>query len=423
MLDLDLLRRDAADVARRLAVRGTSFDFAEILELDRRRRELVTRFEQRRGELNSTSKEVPRLKKSGQDAEPLIRRMKELGETIAGEERAAGEIEEKLKALWLGIPNIPLADVPAGKDEKDNRELRRWGVLRKFDFAPLSHDDLGKKLGVMSGELGVKLAKARFTLLRGAAARLERALLNFMLDRNSARGYEEILPPFLANASCLTGTGQLPKFAADLFKVENEDLYLIPTAEVPLTNILADTVLKDLTPGQPLRYTAYTPCFRSEAGSYGKDTKGYLRQHQFNKVELVKICHPEGSEAEHESLTHDAEALLQELELPYRVVSLCGGDLGFSAARTYDLEVWLPAQDCYREISSCSTFTDFQARRAGIRFKDPGGKSRFPHTLNGSALAVGRTLVAIFENHQTGDGNVVIPPALRPYMGGREMLV
>lgn len=424
MLDIQFIRSDPGKAAAMLGRRGGTYDFSELLGLDSRRRELVTATEKRRGELNEISKQVGAIRKAGNDATELVHKTKDIGDEISAAEKNIADFDARIREIMLSVPNLPLDDVPDGRDENDGRELRRWGEAPVFDFEPKAHDDLGKALGIMDAALGVSLAKTRFTLLRGPAARLERALMNFMLDKATAKGYEEILPPFMANSKTLMGTGQLPKFAADLFAIKGEDLYLIPTAEVPLTNIPADTVLKELLPGKPMKLTAYTPCFRSEAGSYGKDVRGYMRQHQFNKVELVKICHPDTSAAEHESLTADAEDILRSLGLSYRVFSLCTGDLGFSSARTYDLEVWLPSQGRYREISSCSSFTDFQARRAGIRFKDAGSKkTRFAHTINGSGLAIGRTLIAIFENFQTKDGNVVLPEAIRPYMGGRETLV
>jgi seryl-tRNA synthetase len=324
-------------------------------------------------------------------------------------------LEDQVKNLLLQIPNIPHSSVPEGKDESANQVVRTWGEKPKFNFPTKSHSDLGEQLGILDFERGAKIAGARFTLYRGAGAKLERALINFMLEiQSQENGYEEVLPPFMVNAESLIGTGQLPKFEADLFKT-TEGLYLTPTAEVPVTNIYRDEIFKNEQ--LPISLTAYTPCFRSEAGSYGKDVRGLIRQHQFNKVELVKFVRPENSYDELEKLTRHAESILQKLNLHYRVVALCTGDLGFSAAKTYDLEVWLPGQNCYREISSCSNFEDFQARRAKIRFKDDTGKNRFVHTLNGSGLAVGRTLVAILENYQQADGTVVIPEALRKLMG------
>lgn len=421
MLDLHLIRSDADAVAKALSRRGEAPDFSELLELDAKRRDLIALNEDKRQELNVSSKAIGMKKQKGEDATAEMEATKSLKEVIAKTKEELDQIEAALNAIVLNYPNPPDAKCPDGKNEEDNQELLKWGEIPELNFTPLAHDDLGKDLEVMDQEVGVKLAKSRFTLLRGGAARMERALINFMLDTHTSNGYQEILAPFMANSKTLTGTGQLPKFAEDLFKIENEDLYLIPTAEVPLTNMLADTVIKDLEKGKVMKWTAYTPCFRSEAGSYGQDTKGYIRQHQFNKVELVKICHPDDAEAEHESLTQDAEFILQALKLPYRKVDLCAGDMGFSAQRTYDLEVWLPSQKCYREISSCSNFGDFQARRAAIRFKDKETKKNsFVATLNGSGLAVGRTLVAIFENYQQEDGSIIVPEVLRPYMGGLE---
>jgi len=423
VLDLHLIRESTDSVIAALERRGAKPDFSELLVLDGKRRILITENENKRQELNLASKAIGAKKKNGEDASAEMAATKSIKDIIATATEQLNEIEEAMSKLLLNFPNIPDSASPDGLKEEDNKELSVWGEIPKMDFTPIAHDDLGKNLGIMDQELGVKLAKSRFTLLRGPAARMERALINFMLDTHLANGYEEILAPFLANSNALTGTGQLPKFSEDLFKIEGEDLYLIPTAEVPLTNSFGDSVLKNIEKGKPSMITGYTPCFRSEAGSYGKDTKGYIRQHQFNKVELVKICHPDDAEAEHIKLTEDAEGILQALKLPYRKVDLCAGDMGFSAKRTYDLEVWLPSQDCYREISSCSNFGDFQSRRAGIRFKDKETKKNtFATTLNGSGLAVGRTLVAIFENYQTKSGDIVVPEVLRPYMGGLEII-
>lgn len=423
MLDINLIRKDHQSLAETIALRGERPDFSKVLELDEKRRQYISSSEAMRQELNVASKAIGLKKRNGEDASSEMEATHKIKAQIAAEAESLASIEAELQDKLLRFPNCPLEDVPAGAEEADNVEIEKWGTLPQFDFTPKAHDDLGKALGVMDSEAGVALAKSRFTLLRSGGARLERALINFMLDKHGENGYDEVLPPFMANSKTLTGTGQLPKFSEDLFRLEGEDLYLIPTAEVPLTNMVSGSVLKTIEKGKGINLCAYTPCFRSEAGSYGKDTKGYLRQHQFNKVELVKIVHPEDSNREHERLTTDAEAILKALGLPYRKVILCGGDLGFSAAKTYDLEVWLPSQDTYREISSCSNFWDFQARRAGIRFKDKETKKNtIAHTINGSGLAVGRTLVAIFENYQTEDGDVVIPEALRPYMGGKTSL-
>lgn len=422
MLDIHAIKGNAPAVAQAIGRRGKEIDFSKVLSLDEERRCLITSSETLRKDLNEASKAIGMKKKNGEDASAEMAATKEIKDQISRDGEALQKIETQLNDLMLRFPNIPMEEVPSGLTEDDNEEISRWGNLPNIQ-EPKAHDDLGKALGIMDSELGVKLAKTRFTLLRGAAARMERALINFMLDAHAAKGYEEVLPPFMANSSSLTGTGQLPKFAEDLFKLEGEDLYLIPTAEVPLTNMVGDSVLKNIEKGKCLKLMAYTPCFRSEAGSYGRDTKGYLRQHQFNKVELVKITHPDDSRAEHEALTDDAEDILKALHLPYRKVCLCAGDLGFSAAKTYDLEVWLPSQNTYREISSCSNFGDYQGRRAGIRFKDKESKKNMiAHTINGSGLAVGRTLVAIFENYQTADGDVEIPEALRSYMGGAKTL-
>lgn len=419
MLDIQKIRLDAEAYAKAIGRRGETPDFSPIAELDQTRRNIVTSVEAVRKELNEASKAIGIKKRNGEDATEAMEATKTLKGKIAEHEETLKGVDDKLSGALLNYPNEPMPEVPDGLSEEENQELSKWGTPKPFDYEAQAHDDLGKELGIMDSEAGVSLAKTRFTLLRGNGARLERALINFMLDSHGKKGYEEVLPPFMANSKTLTGTGQLPKFAEDLFHLEGEDLYLIPTAEVPLTNMVGGQILTDLKKGAPLNFMAYTPCFRSEAGSYGKDTKGYLRQHQFNKVELVKITHPEDSRSEHEKLTQDAEDILQALNLPYRKVDLCAGDLGFSSARTYDLEVWLPSQNTYREISSCSNFLDFQAKRAGIRFKDPDTKKNiFAHTLNGSGLAVGRTLVAIFENYQTSDGNIEVPDALQPYMGG-----
>ena len=387
-----------------------------LLERDDQRRSLLKEVEELKGRRNTVSEEVGSLKKQKKDASELIAEMKAVAENIR-------EIDEKIKAIdqeindyLLKIPNLPDQSVPLGKDETGNIEIRKWGEPGSFDFEPLNHWDIGTILDIIDFERASKITGARFSLTKGLGARLERSLMNFMLDLHTSKGYKEVFPPIIVNKDSMTGTGQLPKFAAELFTIPDPGFYLIPTAEVPVTNIHRNEILneKDL----PIYYTAYTPCFRREAGSYGKDVRGLIRQHQFNKVELVKFVKPEDSFKELESLTNDAEEVLQRLELPYRTIALCTGDLGFSAAKTYDLEVWLPGQEKYREISSCSNFTDFQARRASIRFRREGKKgTEFVHTLNGSGLAIGRTLVAILENYQQKDGSVVVPEVLRPYMG------
>ncbi|HQB03008.1 MAG TPA: serine--tRNA ligase, partial [Candidatus Hydrogenedentes bacterium] len=373
-----------------------------------------------RARQNKASETIAQRKKNNENADDVIAEMKQIKEESANLDLIAKQAEEDLEEILLSLPNLPDESVPAGKNEADNQEIRRWGEIPSFNFEVRDHVDIAEKLGIVDFSRGAKISGARFTLSLGYGARLERALINFMLDIHTQKhGYQEALPPFLVNTASVQGTGQLPKFSADLFKIDNTDYWLIPTAEVPVTNIHRDEILslEDL----PKYYVAHTPCFRSEAGSYGKDTRGMIRVHQFNKVELVKFTTPESSWEELEKLTANAEYILQQLGLAYRVVCLCGGDLGFSAAKTYDLEVWVPAQNTYREISSCSNFTDFQARRANIRFKRDK-KPEFVHTLNGSGLAVGRTVVAILENYQQEDGSVIIPEALRPYMGGLSVI-
>ncbi len=398
-----------------LKARGTAIDaLVPLRGLVQQRNELQQEFDRLRNEQNQASQEIQKLKKEKKDAAPMLAAMKRVADRLKQITPELEVLEDQTRNLLLQIPNIPHPSVPTGKDETANQLIHIWGEKPKFSFEPKPHWDLGEALGILDFERGAKIAGARFTLYRGAGALLERALINFMLEvHTQENGYEEVLPPFLVNAESLTGTGQLPKFEADLFKT-TEGLYLVPTAEVPVTNIFRDEILK--AEQLPISMAAYTPCFRSEAGSYGKDVRGLVRQHQFNKVELVKFARPENSYEELEQLTRDAESILQKLKLHYRVVALCTGDLGFAAAKTYDLEVWLPGQNCYREISSCSNFEDFQARRAKIRFKDETGKNRLVHTLNGSGLAVGRTLVAILENYQQADGTVVIPEALWPYL-------
>ena len=422
MLDLRFIRSNLDKVKDMLAKRGYDLDMSEFEELDKKRREIITEIESLRARRNELNNQISQKKKKGEDADELIKEMKEISLKIKDKEKELPEIEEKFNQFLLLIPNIPHESVPVGKDENDNQVVRYWGKKPEFSFDPLPHWEIGEKLGILDFKRAAKLSGSRFALYRGAGAKLERALINFMLDiHTKEHGYTEILPPFLVNSNCMTGTGQLPKFKEDLFKVEDWDLYLIPTAEVPLTNIHREEILTENE--LPKYYVAYTPCFRSEAGSYGKDVRGLIRQHQFNKVELVKLTKPEDSFEELEKLTKDAEEILRRLNLHYRVVCLCTGDLGFSSAKTYDLEVWLPGQGLYREISSCSNCTDFQARRAGIRFRRKGKKgSEFVHTLNGSGIAVGRTVVAILENYQQEDGSVLIPDALRPYMDGMEYI-
>ena len=422
MLDIKLIRKHYEEVRKRIATRGEEYAklVDRVYELDRRKRELQREVENLRALLNRKSKEYGRLKREGKEDETLKGELAKIKETLKGLEEELKHLEEELKDLLLRIPNLPHPSVPVGKDENDNVEIRRWGEPPKFDFEPKPHWELGEKLGILDFERGAKLSGSRFVVKRGLGARLVRALINFMLDLHGDRGYVEMYVPHLVKPEILIGTGQLPKFEEDLFKCERDNLYLIPTAEVPLTNLHREEILKE--EDLPIYYTAYTPCYRREAGSYGRDIKGLIRLHQFDKVELVKITKPEDSYEELEKLVVDAERVLQELELPYRVVELCTGDLGFSAAKTYDLEVWMPSYNRYREISSCSNCEDFQARRMKLRYKSKEGKNILCHTLNGSGLAVGRTLAAILENYQQEDGSVVIPKALRPYLGGIDVI-
>lgn len=435
MLDLGFVRSNLELVEAKLRDRGQ--DPAELLwnfrTLDAERRERITEAEQLKAWRNKLSEDVAKLKKSGQDATTEMEETRSLKARMEQWEAAASESEAKMRSILARIPNMPLADVPVGATEKDNKEVKRWGEQPKFDFAAKPHWELGEQLGILDFERAAKLSGARFAVYWGDGARLERALISLMLDIHTREhGYTEVLPPFMVNSKSLFGTGQLPKFAEDLFRCVDEqdyevgayrdnDHWLIPTAEVPVTNLYRDEVLDEADLTRSL--VAYTPCFRSEAGSYGKDVRGIIRQHQFQKVELVKFTRPEDSEAEHEKLTRDAETVLERLGLPYRRVLLCTGDMGFSSAKTYDLEVWLPGQGLYREISSCSNFWDFQTRRANIRYKPKGqNKSALAHTLNGSGLAVGRTWLAIVENYQQADGSVKVPEALIPYMGGTTVI-
>lgn len=422
MLDLHYVRDRFDDVEQSLRDRGADISLESFRDLDRSRRDALVEVEQLKKQRNDSSKEIGRIMKSGGDAEALKRETRALGERIHELEQGLHTTEAELHKLLEAVPNVPHESVPVGRDESANRVERSWGEKPEFTFEPQAHWDVGTALGILDFERAAKVAGARFALYAGAGARLERALIQFMLEVHIERhGYREILPPFLVNSDALFGTGQLPKFEADLFRAEPGGLYLVPTSEVPLTNLHADEILD---PEQlPIAYCAYTPCFRSEAGSYGKDVRGLIRQHQFNKVELVRLCEPEDSFDQLERLTADAEKILQLLGLHYRVVTLCTGDIGFSATKTYDLEVWLPAHGVYREISSCSNCGDFQARRAKIRYRPGGhGKTAFLHTLNGSGLAVGRTVVALLENFQQADGSVTIPEVLRPYMGGLEKI-
>jgi len=417
MLDLKFVRDNLPLVEQALNNRNASVDLTEFTGLEKRRRELLVEVEALKSKRNTVSQEVSRLKKAGQDAEALILEMRGVGDRIAELDGEVKDIEGKLTSILLYIPNIPHASVPVGADEEDNPEIRRWGEPRKFDQQPLAHYEIGEKLGILDFERGGKVSGARFLFYKGLGSRLERSLISFMIDLHTQEhGYTEFFPPFIVNKESMIGTGQLPKFAEDMFKLEGYEYYLIPTAEVPITNFHRGEILdvKDL----PLYYTAYSACFRAEAGAAGRDTRGLIRLHQFNKVELVKFVKPEDSYEELEKLTLNAEKVLQRLELPYRTILLCSGDMGFSSAKTYDLEVWLPSAGRYREISSCSNFEDYQARRAEIKFRrEPKAKPEYVHTLNGSGLAVGRTVAAILENYQQEDGSVVVPDALRPYMG------
>lgn len=416
MLDLKFVRDHIEPVRRMLHDRQVDLDLESFLGLDEERRQILREVEELKRRRNLASDGIAQMKQARHDATSQIEEMREVSQRIKNLDQQLAAVQEKLDEILLLIPNMPHPSVAVGKDEHDNPVVKVWGQPPEFDFQPKPHWDVAESLGIIDFERAARMTGARFALYWGVGAALERALISFMLDLHTRlHGYLEVLPPFIVNAASLTGTGQLPKFKQDLFKLENSDYYLIPTAEVPVTNIHRNEVLEE--DDLPRYYAAYTPCFRSEAGSYGKDTRGLIRQHQFNKVEMVKLVHPETSYDELESLLANAEAVLQELGLHYRVVSLCTGDLGFSAAKTYDIEVWLPGQQTYREISSCSNFEDFQARRANIRYRRKGQtKTDFVHTLNGSGLAVGRTLVAILENYQQRDGSVIIPKALRPYV-------
>jgi seryl-tRNA synthetase len=437
MLDVKLLRDDLEQVKARLATRGDVIDWDHFVSLDRERREALAHIERLKEKKNRLSGEIGKLKKSGNveitpltgslvitgaDVNLLMRESEDVSEAIRQGEGPLAEIESRFEQFMLTLPNLPHPSVKVGKNETENREVRRWGDLPKFDFTPKNHWDIGEELGILDFARAAKIAGARFAVYCDSGARLERALINFMLDLHTKEnGYKEMLPPALVNRAALVGTNQLPKFEEDLFHLAPGDYFLIPTAEVPLTNLHRDEMLEraDL----PIKYVAYTPCFRSEAGSYGKDVRGLIRQHQFNKVEMVKFAEPESSYDELESMVQNAEEVLKRLKLPHRVVELCTGDMGFGSAKTYDLEVWLPGQNAYREISSCSNMEDFQARRASIRYrKEKKGRPSFVHTLNGSGLAVGRTFVAVLENYQQKDGSVMIPEALRSYMGGLERI-
>jgi seryl-tRNA synthetase len=421
MLDIKFVRENPQIVKEAMEKRGAKVSLDEFLNLDEDRRKKLSEVEQLKNKRNTVSKEIGLLKREGKDAQHLVEEMGQVGDKIKVLDEEVKQIDEKLNEIIMGIPNIPHESLPIGPDDSFNREERKWGEPRKFTFEPQAHWDLGEKLDILDFERGAKVTGARFTFYKGLGARLERAVINFMLDVHiTDHGYVEVFPPFMVNRNSMIGTGQLPKFEEDMFRVANTDYYLIPTAEVPVTNIYRDEILeeKDL----PILHCAYSACFRAEAGAHGRDTRGLIRQHQFNKVELVKFAHPDNSYEELEKLTNDAERILQLLELPYRVVTLSTGDVGFSSAKTYDLEVWLPSFNTYREISSCSNFEDFQARRANIRYRDAKGKPRFVHTLNGSGLAAGRTTSAILENYQQEDGSIKIPKVLQPYMGGLEVI-
>ena len=417
MLDMKFVRENPELVMDAMRKRNANVNLDEFLELEKKRRELTLQVEALKSQRNAASQEIGKMKKAGESADAQMAEVRALGDKIAEDDKELKDIEARLKEILMTIPNMPAADTPVGSSDADNPVVRTWREPAKFAFEPQAHWDIGEKLNILDVERAGKVSGARFTFYRGLGSRLERSVINFFLDIHTGEnGYTEFFPPFIVNKDSMQGTGQLPKFAEDMFKLEGLDYYLIPTAEVPITNLHRDEILSgdDL----PLYYTAYSACFRAEAGSAGRDTRGLIRQHQFNKVELVKFTKPEDSWDELEKLTANAEKVLQLLELPYRVVRLCTGDIGFSSAATYDLEVWLPAANCYREISSCSNFLDSQARRANIRFRrDTKSKPEFVHTLNGSGVAVGRTVAAILENYQQADGSVIVPKVLRPYMG------
>jgi seryl-tRNA synthetase len=423
MLDIKLLRSNFQEIKEKLTYRGEELiGLDRFEELDARRRELISETENLKQKRNEVSKQIAEMKRAKEDAESAIIEMREVGDKIKEFDTELTQVEEELNTILLHIPNIPHESVPIGETEDDNVEARHWGEIREFTFEPKPHWDVATNLGILDFERAAKVTGSRFVFYKGLGARLERALMNFMMDlHEDEHGYTEVLPPYLVNRTSMIGTGQLPKFEEDAFKIREEDYFLIPTAEVPVTNMHRDEILQ--TEDLPLAYTAFSACFRSEAGSAGRDTRGLIRQHQFNKVELVRFVKPENSYEELEKLTGHAEKVLQLLNLPYRVMSMCTADLGFTAAKKYDIEVWIPSYNTYREISSCSNFEDFQARRAGIRFRrEANGKPEFVHTLNGSGLALGRTVAAILENYQQEDGSVIIPEALRPYMGGKDMI-
>lgn len=418
MLDIRVIRENPEKVKAAMKSRNKDMDaqIDRVLEIDAARRELMGKADALKAEQNAASKEIPRIKKEGGDISEIMSRMNEIKESVKKLDAELAELDAAQKSLMYEFPNIPNESVPVGKDDSENVEVRRWGEPTKFDFEPKAHWDIGADLGILDPETAAKVTGARFHFYKDLGARLERAIMNFFLNTHTANGYTEVFPPYMVNRASMTGTGQLPKFEEDAFKITNDDYFLIPTAEVPVTNMHRDEILDGTK--LPIKYCAYSACFRAEAGSAGRDTRGLIRQHQFNKVELVKFANPENSYEELEKLTNDAERVLQLLGLPYRVVTLSTGDLGFSSAKTYDIEVWMPSYGRYVEISSCSNFEDFQARRASIRFKNsPKDKAQLVHTLNGSGVAIGRTTAAILENYQNADGSVTVPEVLRPYMG------
>jgi seryl-tRNA synthetase len=421
MLDIKRIRQNPQELADAMARRHKPVDVSGFLTLDERRRELLAQVEALKNQRNEESKRVATMKRAGEDAQPVMERMRAVGERIAELDAEVAGIDGQLDALLLNVPNIPLPEVPDGEDETGNVEQRRWGEPRQFAWEPKPHWDVGTELGILDFETAAKVTGARFTFYRGLGARLERAVINFFMDTHAGRGYQEVLPPYMVSRAAMVGTGQLPKFEEDAFRAVPNDYFLIPTAEVPVTNMYREMILEG--DALPIRHCAYSACFRAEAGSAGRDTRGLIRQHQFNKVELVKVTRPEQSSEELEAMTRDAEHVLQLLGLPHRIVLLCTGDMGFSAAKTYDVEVWMPSYGRYVEISSCSNCADFQARRAAIRYRaNPKEKPQFAHTLNGSGVAVGRTVAAILENYQNEDGSVTVPEVLRPYMGSVERI-
>lgn len=421
MLDIRAIRSNPEEIKRKLMRRGQAYRIDDVVALDEKRRQMLVEVEELKSRKNKVSEEVARLKKAKQDAEALILEMREVSDKIKELDDKVREVDEEITGILLTIPNAPSDSIPDGSSDADNVEIRKWGEPTRFEYEPKAHWDIGENLGILDFASAGKVTGARFTFYKGLGARLERAIINFMLNTHIDAGYTEVFPPFMVHRKSMVGTGQLPKFEEDAFKVANTEYFLIPTAEVPVTNMHREQILEFSV--LPIKYTAYSACFRAEAGSAGRDTRGLIRQHQFNKVELVKFAAPENSYDELETLTEDAERILKLLGLPYRVVCLCAGDIGFSSAKTYDIEVWMPSYNRYVEISSCSNFEEYQARRADIKFRpEPKDKPRFVHTLNGSGLAVGRTLSAILENFQQGDGSVIIPEVLRPYMGGADRI-